>query len=293
MYLRFSLPAGLAACEEPGATGLYMYITTHLSHLEVLKHTPTGEPKWTTCADTSLQSRMSDCRMGFDNVHDLGGLSVMKTWGLASLGGYIAACVTVHPGDMVEYTTTSLERSTILFGQVDDKERRFPWERAAEHAVTEAEAQAQILDTIFEAEHDQDGKERSVLTNRIIYAAACASMQLWAPFRLERLERAKKTFRKLESATGFAFATEISYIEHLLAEKDVGPEEQASPAQNSTQHTTDNHPLNTLRVSLIHEICSICGESIMWDGFDAAHCAHGHAFGMSSWLTFWFARKPS
>lgn len=255
-------------------------MTTHLSHLEVLKYTPAGELKWTTCADTLLQSRMSDCRMRFDNGHDLGGLSVMKTWGLTSLGGYIATCVTVHPGDMIEYTITSLERSTIVFGQVNDQERRLPWERAAEQTVTEAEARARIIDTIFTAETDQDGKDRSVMTNRIIYAATCASMQLWDSFRFERLERAKKALRKLESVTDFAFVLEIAYIERLLAEQDADHEMQASQIQDLTQQISDDISLDTPTASRIHEMCSICGESIMWDSSDAARCARGHAFGM-------------
>lgn len=219
--------------------------------------------------------------MRFDHGHDLGGLSVMKTWGLASLGGYVAACVTVHPGDMVEYTIQSLERSTMVFGVTDNQQRRYPWERVTKHAITEAEAQARILDTMFAEENDQDGKKRSVLTNRIIYAAACASMQVRDPVRFERLERAKKALGKLESMTGFAFGSEIACIERLLTMEDADAETQASEIRKVTPHISGDRFLNTPAASRIHETCSICGESIVWDSFDTAGCAGGHSFGMS------------
>ena len=246
---------------------------------------PCGEPTWSACEDTSLESRMSDCRTRFDHGHDLGDLSVMKTWGLASSGGYIAACVSLHPGDMVEYTIQSVERSTLVFAEVDNRERRFPWERDAEHDITEAEAQARILDTIFQGGNGQDGKERSVLTNRIIYAAAFATMQLGDAVRLERLERAMKALQKLESATGFAFGPEIACIESLLMMMDSDSDKQASEIRNMTQHINMDQYVNTPAASRIHEICSICGENIGWDGLDAASCIRGHTFGKASRFT--------
>lgn len=245
---------------------------------------PYGEPTWSACVDTSLQSRMSDCRLRFDHGHDLGDLSVMKTWGLASAGGYIAACVSVHPGDMVEYTIQSEERSTIVFGEVDTRERRFPWEKGAEHDITEAEAQARILDTIFQGENGQDGKERSILDNKIIYAAACATMHLGDAVRLERLERAMKALQEFESATGFAFGPEIACIESLLM-MDSDSDKQASEIRNMTQKITMDQYVNTPAASRIHETCSICGESIGWDSLDAASCIRGHAFGTTSRFT--------
>ena len=226
---------------------------------------------------------MSDCRMRFDHKHDLGGLSVMKTWGLASSGGFVAACVTVHPGDMVEYTIQSVERSAIVFDEIDNQERRFPWESATEHAITEAETQARILDGIFAEENNQDGKRRSVLTNRIIYAAACASMQILDAGRFERLARAEKALRKLQSVTGFAFEAEIACIERLSAIKDSNLDKLTSEIRNSTQGILSREDHLDIPVGLrIHEMCSICGESIGWDSLDAAHCTRDHAFGMPS-----------
>ena len=219
--------------------------------------------------------------MRFDHGHDLGGLSVMKTWGLASLGGYIAACVTIHPGDMVEYTTQSRERSTIVFGEIDNRERPFPWERVTEHAISEAEAQVRILDTILAEGQYQREKDQSILTSRIIYAAVCASMQLRDAVTSERLEGAQKALQGLESVTGLVFQPEIACIERLLTMQDADLDMQDAESRSFPQYISTDQFLNIPVASRVHETCSICGESIGWDSLDAAHCTRNHAFGMS------------
>lgn len=55
--------------------------------------------------------------MGFDSAHTLDGNSVVRKWGFASSGIQDAACITIHPSDMVEYTTGSMERCTLLFAK--------------------------------------------------------------------------------------------------------------------------------------------------------------------------------
>lgn len=83
-----------------------------------------------------LYLRMSDCRKRFSEEYSLGAMTTMKTWGLASLDGYVAACVTIHPSSMIEYRMASAERATIVFSHsslhhnvIDHNEDlAFPWE---------------------------------------------------------------------------------------------------------------------------------------------------------------------
>lgn len=65
--------------------------------------------------DDDLRKKMEEARMEFDSKHSLGGNSIIREWGFASSDTHHAACITIHPSDMVEYTTASLERCTLVF----------------------------------------------------------------------------------------------------------------------------------------------------------------------------------
>ena len=64
-----------------------------------------------------LNRQVEEARMTFDSSHTLDGNSIVRKWGFASSGIHDAACITIHPSDMVEYTTGSMERCTLLFAK--------------------------------------------------------------------------------------------------------------------------------------------------------------------------------
>lgn len=66
----------------------------------------------------------------FDREHDLGGLALAKVWGLASIGHWVAACITLHPGDMVEYMATADEKACIIMAStIKEADDMIPWAR--------------------------------------------------------------------------------------------------------------------------------------------------------------------
>ncbi len=66
-------------------------------------------------ANLELKKKMEEARIEFDSNHSLDGNSIVRDWGFAASDTQDAACITIHPSDMVEYTTPSLEKCTILF----------------------------------------------------------------------------------------------------------------------------------------------------------------------------------
>ena len=114
-----------------------LYLSTHLGSMVTtsLKPYNKGDSKAqvaTECINNrALSRRLQTLHQNRDRHDNLGGLSVMKIWGLASIinDGLIVTCVSVHPGDMPEYITPSLESSTLVFASdtSDDQGSTFPW----------------------------------------------------------------------------------------------------------------------------------------------------------------------
>ncbi|KAL8636918.1 MAG: hypothetical protein Q9228_005747 [Teloschistes exilis] len=116
----------------------------------------------------------------FDQHHDLGGLAFSKTWGVASWGSYVAACITFHPGDMVEYIMPAGERCHIVFMKEDADEdlqenANFPWQ---EISATSVERNTQtVLQEILTKTEGQAVPETAI-DHRILYNICCASLML-------------------------------------------------------------------------------------------------------------------
>ena len=161
----------------------------------------------------------------FDRREEFGGLSIMKTWGLATFGDYVAACITLHPGDMPEYLIPSQERATIVFSthglsNPSSKREYFPWEAKAKvKSENVSVVQSAILDTIFKYEQYKDLKH-STLGNKIIYAAIMASTLVWDSAKPERLQLAKSAAERLSKSAEVDLSPEIECLNLLLSDKD-------------------------------------------------------------------------
>ncbi|MCJ1439212.1 hypothetical protein MMC27_008603 [Xylographa pallens] len=180
----------------------FFCITTHLSQMETF-HIHTQVDSSGVSSETltrskkpwNLQMRQSECRLQFAKEHNLGKMTSTKTWGLASFGAYIAACVTVHPRTMVEYSMPSTERSTILFGhtsslkeertdedededEYEDENLFFPWEfepQLRDPLAAHAAPWSMILGGI-----SRPALCRSILSCRLLYSSFCIRLMLGA-----------------------------------------------------------------------------------------------------------------
>lgn len=116
---------------------LTLYLSTHLSSMAAvsLRDSKGSKRKDRITAnsinDRALRKKLQQLHQDHDRQENLGGLSVMKTWGLASMpeNGLISSCVSFHPGDMPEYVTPSLEKSMVVFASdtSEDRLETFPW----------------------------------------------------------------------------------------------------------------------------------------------------------------------
>jgi hypothetical protein len=105
---------------------LTIHIVTQLSHTFVLRYSFPEDSLYAGAPPMenyeSWAQAISFHLASFDSRHDLGGLALAKTWGLARspMGGFIAACVTLHPKGMIEYVTHSNESCRVVFGMERD-----------------------------------------------------------------------------------------------------------------------------------------------------------------------------
>lgn len=278
-------------------SAVYLYLTTHLSHIQVVKiqmiiHGPhrTGLT-YESLPPSTLERRMIKVRDRFDRQEEFGGLSIMKTWGLATFGGYIAACITLHPGDMPEYLIPSHERSTIVFsthGLSDSSSKRefFSWEvRTNVKSENVTMTQSAILDTIFIYEQFE-GLKPSTLSNKIIYAAIMASTLLWASAGPERLQLAKSAAERLSKSTEVDLSPEIEYLDFLLSDDDTQDgnlnssaakatlSQQATRRRSETLSSSSSSPAT----SPLFDTCTVCEKHIRWTSLLNTTCMAGHPY---------------
>ena len=222
-------------------------------------------------------------RARYHRENDYGGLTTLKFWGSAIYKDYAAICVTLHPGDLVEYLLPSEERATILFSvggtdSLDMKLETFEWEIDPETGETESTHRA-ILDLIFELER-QSNIELGGLSNMIIYGAACASMLLWDSERLQRLSLALSVLERLERRINVTLGSEINACSHLLRASGIR-EEEAIVLVGEATAVRSNEDLNN--ASRVFGVCSICAHAVTWQSLFDATCIQGHYFSASSY----------
>ena len=230
---------------------------------------------------SALHRKAHRLRAKYDRQNDYGGLTTIKFWGLATYENYAAICVTLHPGDMVDYLLASEERATILFGvlgteRLDAELETFKWERDSNTGDT-TNTQRAILQTVFDLER-QSKRESGGLSNRIVYAAACSSMLLWDNERTQRLSLALDVLDRLERKGDIDLGSEISACSQLLRTPNIEMEEAIAILEEATGARSREDLNNAVKVS---SVCSICACAIHWRSLLEAACSQGHCFGVS------------
>lgn len=207
--------------------------------------------------------QVEDIRERFDIDRDLGGLAIARVWGLASIHGLVAAVVTLHPGDMVEYRTNAEERLTVVFstanGQPVDLES-VPFLHESPTGSTEflRERRDIVLQYIL---GDHAGT-KNTLSPKVLYAAACCAIVQSQNFEL--VSNAQMALERLAATSGVDMTGEIAKC--------------SAPGSTIEPRSTDilNAPSGD-----IFERCEICDAGIIWDSAREARCATGHVFGRS------------
>ena len=262
-----------------------MYLSTHLSRIETIKlrtYGPENDVSWECLPQSTLHNQMIRHQSAHDRREDLGGLSVMKTWGLASFRGYIAACITFHPGDMAEYYMASQQRATVVFSLHGLKDssadfESFPWEFDPE-IQDEARHQVAIVETIFKYEKSH-GTVQNEIDHKIIYAAVVASMLIWDEARLERLMIAQRALLRLERIVQLDLSPEFSCLDYLQIDGlDI---EKARIRIREIPGQRSQEDLSMLTARELFEPCSFCDQAIRWESLTEASCIAGHQFGSS------------
>ena len=178
-----TLPPGIATCSDLSGRSSLLYVATHLSRIAALRITKAGTSergfpaRIEAIPNPTLQMKLLSVQEIKDRSRNWGGLSVVKTWGLASLpnNGIVGACISVHPGDAPQYLMPSEERSTIIFTS-DKEEESFPWQKDWE--VKDAcVTQETVLEATFSYQRTQ-GLTPSTFSDRITKAAIAARQLL-------------------------------------------------------------------------------------------------------------------
>ncbi len=271
----------------PGHNGFFLEVVTHLCNVQNFKcsaRTSEQSSPYFTVSQLGLspwQKQLTDCLSKYDLRYDLGGLAIAKVWGLATLGEYTAVCVTFHPGDMVEYTITSLERAMIIFGHQKLPENGWshishvPW-AARELNLRDANTvYSEIVSSVLEFSRE----DLSVLCKRIVYAAACVGLLMFS-LDISKVNLSEAAFRWLARHNEVDLSEELSLCTELKRRHTGDNDVETGEVAKAGISPRSKAILESDKVQSVLEVCEVCGEGIGWYNIREARCAAGHSFGM-------------
>ena len=227
------------------------------------------------------------CRNKWDLENDLGGLAVAKTWGLSICGNYVAACFTVHPGDMIQYIQASEETCTVVFGclyEADIPPLPFVLS-AAKIAEISSKARSEVITMI--CKYSRKKLEEDLLGRKLLYAAACSTL-FQTPIKMDLLQLGKEALAWL----GKKDNVDLGSIQKTITDAQFALQNQ----HETSRSLRFEIPAQRERLSVgqrgLFEICEVCGETIGWHNAEEARCAAGHMFGNlpSLYTSLWKAK---
>ena len=205
------------------------------------------------------QNQLDDIRERYDFDRDLGGLAVARAWGLASYNGMVAAGITVHPGDMIEYRTAAEERLTIIISTPDRSQSDGVDSQPADSPSDLQHRREAVLGYILHFEDNDEGRQS--LSPKILYATACCTIVESTDAAL--VYQAHKVLVRLATVTGADLNDELSKCS--ISKNKIAPKSTEALDAPGGQ---------------MFERCDICGAGIDWYSSKEAQCATGHVFGM-------------
>ncbi|KAG2414814.1 hypothetical protein HFD88_006002 [Aspergillus terreus] len=211
----------------------------------------------------------------FDIDHDLGGFTVARVWGLTSHRGVVVAAITRHPGDMVEYRTSSEDLTVLLFSGANsgcEEPKAFPAARTV--LDTSPNNLSAKRDAVLKYVLDVDGRnyDASLWSGKILYAAACCAIVQSKDETV--LVQARRMLEWLATTIGVDLSEEISKCSspgNIIHPKS--EEQTAGPGQQ------------------VFERCDICDAQLSWYSAQEAQCSDGHLF-VRCGLSFLAIQEP-
>lgn len=234
----------------------------------------------TVTTTIKAQMALEKEKFGFDNK--IGRQVMLRRWGLASFGNFVAACITLHPAKMIEYAAPFDGNATVLFDAGDencDAKDVFPWQNLPQ--VDVAKTQRAIIDTLS----DQKLHKSSALKNldlKILYAAFCGSLLLSVDDRLQQIQAAFEIMNLMKYDANLSLDAEertLLSIENSPQFTDqelvnvVGQMTKARGQAELNWHTPEKNLL---------DLCPFCPENqspIPFDNLTKAYCPQGHSVG--------------
>lgn len=229
-----------------------------------------------------IKAQMATERHKFGLDHNFGSHVMQRTWGLASFNNIVAACITLHPAKMVEYTAPFEGISTIIFDGSNDNGNAksvFPWQSPAK--VDVAKAQGSILDTILD-QTLQRPLALNVLDLKIIYTAFCGILLLRDDKRLPRLQAAVDILNVIERYASIDLLAEQRALlsiktSHQLADQELVEVIRQMTKMRGLAESSSSNPEKALL-----DLCPFCQEAprtIPFESFTEAYCPQRHSFG--------------
>ncbi|ODH45987.1 hypothetical protein GX48_07934 [Paracoccidioides brasiliensis] len=263
--------------------------------------TVTGNLDVENAQSAYLSSQIGGFCSRFDLDHDLGGMSTARTWGLASYRGWIAACFTVHPSDMVEYTTTARELSRIVFAPPHQEQTQnqaelgsvlLPWANPPELTPDRMRAaRANVLAFILHESHRR--RLTDSWARKLQYAAVCCVITDHDPSdEPHLLQAAKSTAEWLSESFNLCLSLELKCINKMLQSKSPHSGEPTAAPETDKAIPAKSHKGTSWAAHDVFEFCDICGSGINWYSPDESQCTEGHVFTRCG-LTFLSIQDPS
>ncbi|GAD92917.1 hypothetical protein ANI_1_474054 [Paecilomyces variotii No. 5] len=220
------------------------------------------------------KKQLEDFRERFDIDRDLGGLTAARIWGMDSWKGLIAVAFTLHPGDMVEYTTTAEERTTLMISHLDPPKAVSVASMLYPSGWTpESIPEKRKLILGFTLGLETENQYSDPWSQRLLYAACACAITSCRDEHL--LSLAHSVLEKLGTATGADLADEKS---------------RCSTADSIVLNPKSDEQLSGAGGALF-EKCSICDTGMEWYSAEEAQCTEGHIF-MRCGLTFLCIPEP-
>ncbi|KAL4798448.1 transcription factor IIIC subunit delta N-term-domain-containing protein [Aspergillus venezuelensis] len=218
-------------------------------------------------------AQVEDLRDRFDIDRDLGGLAVSRVWGVTSVQGLIAAVVTQHPGDIIEYRTNAEDRLAIIFSTVNEQEGDLKQVSFLRETPTgSAELQNERRDVVLQYILGDHAGTKDTLSPKVLYAAACCAIVQSQDAKL--INKAKDVLEVLAGGNRMDLTEEIA--------KCSAP---GSSIEAKSAGALDGNG------GEIFERCEVCDTGISWYSAHEAQCVTGHVFVRCN-LTFLAIQEP-
>ncbi|KAL4952272.1 transcription factor IIIC subunit delta N-term-domain-containing protein [Aspergillus filifer] len=249
--------SGMAFGTDPESKTPIVYFASTGGYAATKALTDTNAP-----SPAPWNAQAEDLRDRFDIDRDLGGLAVSRVWGVTSVQGLIAAVVTQHPGDIIEYRTNAEDRLAIIFSTVNEQEGDLEQVSFLRGTTTgSVELQKQRRDVVLQYILGDRAGTKDTLSPKVLYAAACCAIV--QSDDTELINKAREVLEVL------AASNRVDLTEEIAKCSEPGSSIEAKSAAALDEDGKE-----------IFERCDVCDTGIAWYSAHEAQCLTGHVFGM-------------